>query len=520
MAIVQISQITNRKGLAENLPQLAGAELGWSTDTRQLWIGNGTLEEGAPVVGNTEILTEFSDILNLSTTYTYEGLAAGYLAQTGSTSGTPIKLSLQNWFDQWASVLDFGAVGDGITDCTAAINRALYQLFCRQANTQIRRSLFFPAGTYRVTGTINIPAYATLYGEGIDGSVIVMDASINTYVARTADSLQQTGDAIGTGGATPPQSITITNMGFQSQNASTDVFYVQDAVNCRFQNVGFAGPGTTSTLTSAAANTRCIRFNSTSSLICDQIVFDGCRFSGTTWATETNRQIQGVVFSNSLLKTLYRGVELGTGTVINGGASGVRIVHNQFDSIYSQGIIFGAVSLNASGHNVFYDVGNQFLGSGHPASTIIEIQANNNISVGDMFARNDVDAVVFPRININGTQSIATTNGEQTQTGTQVQQSGVKGTLINNSSGTIFSIPTTNIAGLRVDYTIVRGATSRTGTIMVTTGTLVWSDDFVSTADTGVVLGFGQDGSTLSMNYSAANTGVNGTISYTVSYLY
>ena len=62
MAIVQISQITNRKGLAADLPQLAGAELGWSTDTRQLFIGNGTLADGAPVIGNTEILTEFSVI--------------------------------------------------------------------------------------------------------------------------------------------------------------------------------------------------------------------------------------------------------------------------------------------------------------------------------------------------------------------------------------------------------------------------------------------------------------------------
>jgi len=62
MAIVQISQITNRKGLQSNLPQLAGAEFGWSTDTRQLYIGNGTLADGAPVIGNTEILTEFSNI--------------------------------------------------------------------------------------------------------------------------------------------------------------------------------------------------------------------------------------------------------------------------------------------------------------------------------------------------------------------------------------------------------------------------------------------------------------------------
>ena len=50
MAIVQVSRITNRKGLAENLPQLAGAELGWATDERRLFIGNGTLQDGAPVM--------------------------------------------------------------------------------------------------------------------------------------------------------------------------------------------------------------------------------------------------------------------------------------------------------------------------------------------------------------------------------------------------------------------------------------------------------------------------------------
>ena len=66
MAIVQVSRITNRKGLTENLPQLAGAELGYAIDSRRLFIGNGTLAEGAPVVGNTEILTEFSDITVLS----------------------------------------------------------------------------------------------------------------------------------------------------------------------------------------------------------------------------------------------------------------------------------------------------------------------------------------------------------------------------------------------------------------------------------------------------------------------
>jgi hypothetical protein len=173
VAIVQISRITQRSGLQQDLPQLAGAEFGWSVDQRRLFIGNGTLEEGAPVVGNTEILTEFSDLLAIAPGgYTYRGEAAGYEVQTGPTPSDPISMSIQSWMDQWATVLDFGAVGDGVMDCTDAINRALYEIYCRQTNPQIRRSLFFPGGVYRVTGTIVIPTWATLIGEGARNSVI------------------------------------------------------------------------------------------------------------------------------------------------------------------------------------------------------------------------------------------------------------------------------------------------------------------------------------------------------------
>jgi hypothetical protein len=65
MAIVQISQIKHRRGYDENLPQLASAELGWSVDKQKLYIGNGSLDEGAPESGNTEILTEHSVIPGL-----------------------------------------------------------------------------------------------------------------------------------------------------------------------------------------------------------------------------------------------------------------------------------------------------------------------------------------------------------------------------------------------------------------------------------------------------------------------
>jgi hypothetical protein len=62
MAVIQISKIQVRRGLQENLPQLASGEIGWSVDAQKLYIGNGTITEGAPTLGRTEILTEMSDI--------------------------------------------------------------------------------------------------------------------------------------------------------------------------------------------------------------------------------------------------------------------------------------------------------------------------------------------------------------------------------------------------------------------------------------------------------------------------
>ena len=527
MAIVQISQITNRKGLAVDLPQLAGAELGWSTDTRQLWIGNGTLADGAPVIGNTEILTEFSDILVLPTTYTYKGQAAGYTVQTGPTPGTPVTNSLQSWLDQYASVLDFGAVGDGVTDDTAAINRALYQIYCREVNPQIRRSLFFPAGVYKITDTINIPPYATLYGEGADNSVIsLVDAGgAVPYAAQTADSLQQTGVNIGTNGATPPEYITITNLGFQSVDPMANTFLVAQANNCRFLNVSFYGPLTAADLNSNTNSTVGVDFSSTISLICNQIVFDACVFNGTVYGVNTLQQIEGITFTNSEFNTLYQGIVLGNGSVVNGGATGVRITSNLFNNIYLEGILFGNVTLNASGHNIFYDVGNHFTGStGTPASSIIEIQDANNLSISDLFQRTPAYATTYPCVNLNDTLSIATTNGSQLSLGTYTRETGNTFNIVaaTGSPATIFTVDANQTTAFSVNYTIYRGTAYQTGTIMVSgngsTTDLTWSQDMVQNESTGVVLSVSQSGTTISVQYTST-AGSPGKFKYSVTYI-
>ena len=60
MAVIQVSQIQVRSGYQEDLPTLSTGEFGWCIDTQRLFIGKGTLAEGAPTTGVTEILTEYS----------------------------------------------------------------------------------------------------------------------------------------------------------------------------------------------------------------------------------------------------------------------------------------------------------------------------------------------------------------------------------------------------------------------------------------------------------------------------
>jgi hypothetical protein len=589
VAIVQVSRITQRKGLQTDLPQpLASAELGWAVDQRRLFIGNGTIAEGAPVVGNTEILTEFSDILGFFTQYTYEGQAAGYSVQTGATPGNPITQSLQRRLDSYAVITDFGPTGDGLTDVTEDINRALFQLYCRSESPSARRSLFFPAGEYIVTGTLNIPPNATLYGEGSDSTIInfrVLDwtsavvwpagvlvfntdtslyyrsnfsvpigtaiaattpsgdpywtaEALPDYVFRTADSLQQTGANIGTNGATEPGGVKISGIKF-TLNRVTNGALIEKATNCVFENLSFEGPLTTVDLVTTVDDTAAIRWISTINQSCQNITWNNCQFSGFTYATVSDQNIRGVTFSNSEFSTFYQGIILGGVAPENGGPTGVRIVQNTFDTINQEGIIFRNAGLNATAYNTFYDVGNQFNGVTFPSSAIIDIDADNNISVGDSFLRNSSQSANNPRISLNSTSSIALgmnvadvayfQNNVQTNTignsfdlGTYRQMSGIQDIINDNSNGNLVTITNgvNNINAFKIDYTIIRTTSYRTGTLTVVSGTgFSYSDDFVENSSTGVTLTATDNTGTVTVSYSASNTGQDATINYSISTL-
>jgi len=81
---------------------------------------------------------------------------------------TTVKAKLQ----EFVSVKDFGAVGDGVTDDTAAIQAAIDAVANVDGDLEAA-GVYLPIGTYRVTAQINVTG-AKLFGEGIK-SVILQD---------------------------------------------------------------------------------------------------------------------------------------------------------------------------------------------------------------------------------------------------------------------------------------------------------------------------------------------------------
>lgn len=97
------------------------------------------------------------------------GFASGAVAKTVNAK-----------FQEMVSVKDFGAVGDGVTDDTAAISAAF-----AYAATQTNPIVYFPAGTYPVTSSA---AYQYTLTEGMEIRGDGMDASIISWTAQNPGS--------------------------------------------------------------------------------------------------------------------------------------------------------------------------------------------------------------------------------------------------------------------------------------------------------------------------------------------
>lgn len=95
------------------------------------------------------------------------------------TAGYPnaVAQTVQDKLEQYVCVKDFGAVGDGVTDDTTAIQNAL---------NGAPGAVYFPAGTYVINATIEVPKNVSIVGDG--ANVTIIDASNTPDVNITEDA--------------------------------------------------------------------------------------------------------------------------------------------------------------------------------------------------------------------------------------------------------------------------------------------------------------------------------------------
>jgi hypothetical protein len=287
-----------------------------------------------------------------------------------------------------------------------------------------------------------------------------------------------------------------------------------------------------------------VSFANQGSYVCTNIVWNNCIFTKMSWGVNTDAAVEGVTVSNCRFDTLFQGVYLGTISPGVGyvGPTGVRIVQNTFDNIYAEGIIIVNCSLNATAYNTFYEVGNSFNGQSNPVTAIIDLDATNNVSVGDMFERTtQFSTALHPRIALNNKNNIALgmnvsnidlyqsdvvdlTLANQLSVGTYNRIAGIRDIVANNATANLAYVDGTYISSLRMDYTIVRADLRRTGQMVVVkgqaaTGTgFTYTDEYVENGATGVTLTAVADGANVRISYTSTNT-VAGTINYSITNL-
>jgi hypothetical protein len=225
---------------------------------------------------------------------------------------------------------------------------------------------------------------------------------------------------------------------------------------------------------------------------------------------------------------LFQGVLLGDPAPVNGGPTGFRILGNSFDHIYAEGIKIAAnTGLNASGYNVFYDVGNHFNGTTSPATSVINFLGEQNVSIGDMFERTSVYATTYPRININDGVNLAYESADQIKQGTYVRETGQALTLVDNTAGQVITtFDATKIRAVQINYTIVRTVDIQTGVYFIVAGTdaagtgLTGQDTSVNNGTgPGVTFAVSETASVVSWTATTSGTGNAGTIQYSITHL-
>lgn len=405
MAIVSISRIQVRRGqknTGSGIPQLAGGELGWAVDTQELFIGNGSVSEGAPAVGNTKLITEHDNLFELSSQYIYRN---GSIVQTGPLAESPIQRTLQQRLDDLVSVKAFGAEGSGV-DETVELQRAIDQLFTSDGLTEIlptqRITLHIPAGEYLISNSLKLPPYTTLIGDGSRHTIITQTE--NYPVLETVNGLRTAGvngDRSQTDNTNQAKHITVKGITLATSGDNTGL-KIDCCVDSTFEDIKIIGdfdyltPGAT-----PYTNNYGIEFISLSTTVtCNNNIFKNIKIGSDEGVDEgfetsvySDWDIRNNHFENCTFSYCRYGVRFGSGIVAlgspgkNSGPLNNSISKSEFKDIISHGVWIKYGRGNASTNNNFHNVGNDGATELDAVYSVIKLEDIENTSLDDYFDR-------------------------------------------------------------------------------------------------------------------------------------
>jgi hypothetical protein len=389
MAVLQISRIQLRRGKkneASGLPQLASGEMAWAIDAQELYIGSGSVNEGAPAVDNIRILTENDNILDLAEQYQYKNGISGFQTGVGGAN-FPVVRTLQDRLDDFVTSSNYGIVSDE-TDQTASIQNAITNLF---VTTNSRVILQFLPGVYEISDTIDIPSYVTIEGAGVGKTVFNF-----TGTGTVFNFIKDAGSPSTILESSQPRFISMKGFSVETDNIATQVFNLSSVRDSIFEDIEINGVWTNISATSSTSIG--IGMYAFSSMVtCQRNKFTRVTVNGFCTGVHAKEDIFNNLFDACNFNQLETGFKFGVDANLSsiGQQYGPRknvIKNSRFERINQHAIIVDNGYGNRSRSNTFIDVGNDSSGavpynSGQLQYSIIKFTNSGNSSTQDIFDR-------------------------------------------------------------------------------------------------------------------------------------
>jgi hypothetical protein len=131
----------------------------------EIWLTDGVSYKFVIEDQNNVLIGTYDNIVGINS-IDIDASQVSYTPPFTNSVTTNVELKLA----QTVSVMDFGAVGDGVADDTAAIQAALDATNNGGAFGPFT-TVYFPTGEYKITATLDVPAFACMWGEG-EGSIL------------------------------------------------------------------------------------------------------------------------------------------------------------------------------------------------------------------------------------------------------------------------------------------------------------------------------------------------------------